>query len=57
MGNSLFCCGARDSKDSDVKLSKFMLSENQLMELRKAFDVIDANKDGFVSKEELKTLL
>ena len=33
------------------------LSADQLAELRKAFDVMDANKDGVVTKEELKTLL
>ena len=33
------------------------LSEDQVAELRKAFDVMDANKDGQVSKDELKTLL
>ena len=33
------------------------LSEDQVAELRKAFDVMDANKDGEVTKDELKTLL
>ena len=33
------------------------LSPEQLGELRKAFDVMDANKDGVVTKEELRTLL
>ena len=33
------------------------LSDEQLAELRKAFDVMDANKDGVVTKEELKSLL
>ena len=33
------------------------LSEDQIAELRKAFDVMDANKDGVVTKEELKNLL
>ena len=33
------------------------LSADQLAELRKAFDVMDANKDGVVTKEELKNLL
>merc|ERR1712224_761215 len=37
------------------KMSK--LSEDQVAELRKAFDVMDANKDGVVTKDELKTLL
>ena len=33
------------------------LSADQVAELRKAFDVMDANKDGFVTKDELKNLL
>ena len=33
------------------------LSADQVAELRKAFDVMDENKDGTVSKEELKQLL
>ena len=33
------------------------LSADQIAELRKAFDVMDANKDGEVTKEELKNLL
>ena len=33
------------------------LSTDQIAELRKAFDVMDANKDGFVTKDELKNLL
>ena len=33
------------------------LSADQLAELRKAFDVMDANHDGFVTKDELKNLL
>ena len=33
------------------------LSTDQIAELRKAFDVMDANKDGVVTKDELKTLL
>ena len=33
------------------------LSADQIAELRKAFDVMDANKDGFVTKDELKNLL
>ena len=33
------------------------LSAEQAAELRKAFDVMDANKDGVVTKDELKTLL
>ena len=33
------------------------LTHEQLGELRKAFDVMDANKDGVVTKEELRTLL
>ena len=33
------------------------LSAEQIAELRKAFDVMDANKDGVVTKEELKNLL
>ena len=33
------------------------LSADQIAELRKAFDVMDANKDGVVTKEELKNLL
>ena len=30
------------------------LSSDQIAELRKAFDVMDANKDGEVTKEELR---
>ena len=33
------------------------LSADQVAELKKAFDVMDANKDGEVTKEELKALL
>ena len=33
------------------------LSEEQAAELKKAFDVMDANKDGVVTKDELRTLL
>ena len=33
------------------------LSEEQIAELKKAFNVMDANGDGQVTKEELKTLL
>ena len=33
------------------------LSADQLAELKKAFDVMDANKDGVVTRDELKTLL
>jgi len=33
------------------------LTADQVTELRKAFDVMDANKDGVVTKDELKTLL
>ncbi len=33
------------------------LSADQIAELRKAFDVMDANKDGVVTKDELKNLL
>ena len=33
------------------------LSAEQIAQLRKAFDVMDANKDGVVTKEELKNLL
>ena len=33
------------------------LSQDQIAELKKAFDVMDANKDGFVTKDELKSLL
>lgn len=33
------------------------LSEDQIAELRKAFDVMDENKDGQVTKDELKKLL
>ncbi len=33
------------------------LSADQAAELKKAFDVMDANKDGEVTKDELKTLL
>ena len=33
------------------------LSEDQSAELKKAFDVMDANKDGVVTKDELRTLL
>ena len=33
------------------------LTADQVAELRKAFDVMDANKDGVVTKEELKNLL
>ena len=33
------------------------LNADQIAELKKAFDVMDTNKDGEVTKEELKTLL
>ena len=33
------------------------LSADQAAELKKAFEVMDANKDGVVSKDELTTLL
>ena len=33
------------------------LSAEQIAELKKAFDVMDANKDGVVTKDELKSLL
>ena len=33
------------------------LNADQLAELRKAFDVMDENKDGQVTKDELKKLL
>jgi Ca2+-binding EF-hand superfamily protein len=33
------------------------LNNEQIAELQKAFDVMDANKDGVVTKDELKTLL
>ena len=33
------------------------LSADQAAELRKAFDVMDENKDGQVTKDELKKLL
>ena len=33
------------------------LSADQIAELKKAFEVMDANKDGVVTKEELKSLL
>ncbi len=33
------------------------LSQDQVAELRKAFDVMDENKDGQVTKDELKKLL
>ena len=33
------------------------LAEDQIAELRKAFDVMDENKDGQVTKDELKKLL
>ena len=33
------------------------LTEEQISELKKAFDVMDANNDGQVTKEELKSLL
>ena len=33
------------------------LTQDQVAELRKAFDVMDENKDGTVTKDELKTLL
>ena len=33
------------------------LSDDQIAELRKAFDVMDENKDGQVTKDELKNLL
>ena len=33
------------------------LSADQIAELRKAFDVMDENKDGQVTKDELKKLL
>ena len=33
------------------------LSEGQVRELRIAFDQIDKNKDGFLTKEELRSIL
>ena len=33
------------------------ISAEQVAELKKAFDVMDANKDGVVTREELKSLL
>ena len=33
------------------------LTEDQVKEMKKAFEVMDSNKDGFVTKDELKTLL
>ena len=33
------------------------LSKDQIAELRKAFDVMDANKDGVVTPDELRQLL
>ena len=33
------------------------LTAEQTAELKKAFEVMDANKDGVVTKDELKTLL
>ena len=33
------------------------LDQKQLEELKQAFSHLDANKDGFISKEELKGLL
>ena len=33
------------------------LSNEQSAELKKAFEVMDANKDGVVTKDELKALL
>ena len=33
------------------------LSADQIAELKKAFEVMDANKDGEVTKDELKSLL
>ena len=33
------------------------LTKDQIAELRKAFDVMDANKDGVVTPDELRTLL
>ena len=33
------------------------LSNEQAAELKKAFEVMDTNKDGVVTREELKTLL
>ncbi len=33
------------------------LNQEQIDELRKAFDVMDENKDGQVTKDELKKLL
>ena len=33
------------------------LSAEQTEELKKAFEVMDANKDGVVTRDELKTLL
>ena len=33
------------------------LSADQIAELKKAFEVMDANKDGVVTKDELKSLL
>ena len=42
-------------------LTKNLMSKNlspeQAAELKKAFEVMDANKDGVVTKEELTTLL
>tara|TARA_B110000305_G_C18995060_1_gene427922 strand:- start:225 stop:452 length:228 start_codon:yes stop_codon:yes gene_type:complete len=33
------------------------ISAEQVAELKKAFDVMDANKDGVVTRDELKSLL
>ena len=33
------------------------LTKEQTAELKKAFEVMDTNNDGVISKEELKTLL
>ena len=38
-------------------MAQTKLSSEQATELKKAFEVMDTNKDGFVTKDELKNLL
>ena len=37
-------------------MSQSKLTQEQITELKKTFDQTDTNKDGFVSKEELKNM-